>query len=76
MRWELRPRLFLRTSEFLWQEGHTVHATAEEAIEETRAMLNVYRSLVEDFMAIPVVPGVKSPGERFPGAVETTRSKR
>ena len=71
VRWELRPRLFLRTSEFLWQEGHTVHATAEEAIEETRTMLNVYRSLVEDFMAIPVVPGVKSPGERFPGAVET-----
>jgi len=71
VRWELRPRLFLRTSEFLWQEGHTVHATAEEAMEETRTMLNVYRSLVEDFMAIPVVPGVKSPGERFPGAVET-----
>lgn len=69
VRWEMRPRLFLRTSEFLWQEGHTAHATAEEAIEEVRIMLEAYRSLVEDFMAIPVVRGTKSEGERFPGAV-------
>jgi len=71
VRWEMRPRLFLRTSEFLWQEGHTAHATAEEAREETRTMLGVYREVVEDCMAIPVVPGVKSAGERFPGADET-----
>jgi prolyl-tRNA synthetase len=71
VRWERRPRLFLRTSEFLWQEGHTAHATAQEAITETRTMLDVYRKLVEETMAIPVVPGIKSPAERFPGAVET-----
>lgn len=71
VRWELRPRLFLRTSEFLWQEGHTAHATREEALEETRQMLEVYRRVVEDMMMIPVIPGVKTPGERFPGAEET-----
>ena len=76
VRWELRPRLFLRTSEFLWQEGHTVHATANQAIEEMRTMLSVYRSLVEDFMAIPVVPGVKSPGSAFLAPSKPTRSKR
>ena len=71
VRWEMRPRLFLRTSEFLWQEGHTVHATADEADEEVRQMLECYRSLAEDFMAIPVICGEKSEGERFPGAVAT-----
>ncbi len=71
VRWEMRPRLFLRTSEFLWQEGHTVHATADEADDEVRTMLECYRSLAEDFMAIPVIRGVKSEGERFPGAVAT-----
>ena len=72
VRWEMRPRIFLRTSEFLWQEGHTAHATAEEALEETFRMLEVYREVVEDIMAIPVIPGEKSEGERFPGAVRTT----
>ena len=71
MRWEKRPRLFLRTSEFLWQEGHTAHATAEEAVEETLRMLEVYRQVMEDILALPVVPGEKTPGERFPGAVDT-----
>jgi prolyl-tRNA synthetase len=71
MRWELRTRLFLRTSEFLWQEGHTAHATADEAMAETLRMLDVYREVAEDVLAIPVLPGRKSPGERFPGAVET-----
>ncbi len=71
MRWEKRPRLFLRTSEFLWQEGHTAHATREEAIEETERMLEVYRRIMTDELALPVVPGVKSEGERFPGAEET-----
>jgi len=71
MRWEKRPRLFLRTSEFLWQEGHTAHATAEEALEETLLMLDVYRQVMEDFLALPVVPGEKTAGERFPGAVNT-----
>jgi prolyl-tRNA synthetase len=71
VRWELRPRLFLRTTEFLWQEGHTAHASAEEAIDETRTMLGVYRRVVEDCMAIPVIPGLKSVSERFPGADET-----
>jgi prolyl-tRNA synthetase len=71
VRWEMRPRMFLRTTEFLWQEGHTAHATAEEAIAETRTMLGVYRKLVEETMAIPVVAGIKTPGERFPGADET-----
>jgi prolyl-tRNA synthetase len=71
VRWEMRPRLFLRTSEFLWQEGHTAHASAEEALDETRTMLGVYRTLVEGDMLIPVIAGEKTPGERFPGAVET-----
>jgi prolyl-tRNA synthetase len=71
VRWEMRPRLFLRTSEFLWQEGHTAHATRDEALDETRQMLEVYRKVVEDMMMIPVIPGVKTPGERFPGAEET-----
>ncbi len=71
VRWEMRPRLFLRTTEFLWQEGHTAHATAEEAQEETRRMLAVYREVVEGTLRIPVIAGVKSAGERFPGAVET-----
>jgi prolyl-tRNA synthetase len=71
VRWELRPRLFLRTSEFLWQEGHTAHASEVEAVEETLTMLGVYRRLVEDDMRIPVISGEKTPGERFPGAVAT-----
>ena len=71
VRWELRPRIFLRTTEFLWQEGHTVHATDKEAQEETFKMLEVYRELVEDILAMPVILGEKSPGERFPGAVST-----
>jgi len=71
MRWELRTRPFLRTSEFLWQEGHTAHATAEEAIEDAKLMLDQYASLCSDLLAIPVVKGVKSPSERFAGAEET-----
>ncbi len=71
VRWELRPRIFLRTTEFLWQEGHTVHATAEEAIEETLTMIEVYREFIENVLAIPVIVGEKSPGERFPGADST-----
>jgi prolyl-tRNA synthetase len=71
VRWELRTRMFLRTTEFLWQEGHTVHATSEEAIEETRKMLQVYTDFAQDVMAMPVVPGEKTATERFPGAVET-----
>src|ERR1700733_14604475 len=71
VRWELRPRIFLRTTEFLWQEGHTVHASAEEAIEETLKMHQVYRTFIEDILAIPVILGEKSPGERFPGAEST-----
>jgi prolyl-tRNA synthetase len=71
VRWEMRPRLFLRTSEFLWQEGHTAHATAEEALEETRRMLEVYRSFAEDALAMPVAAGEKPPHERFPGAERT-----
>ncbi len=71
MRWEKRPRLFLRTSEFLWQEGHTAHATAEEAMEETLLMLEVYREIMEEKLALPVLPGEKSEGERFPGADRT-----
>ncbi|MDI6401395.1 proline--tRNA ligase [Balneolaceae bacterium ANBcel3] len=71
VRWEMRTRLFLRTMEFLWQEGHTAHATREEAIEETEKMLEVYRSFAEDYMAMPVVTGVKTESERFAGAVET-----
>lgn len=71
VRWELRTRLFLRTSEFLWQEGHTVHANEAEAREEAEKMLEVYRELAEDHLAIPVILGEKSEGERFPGAVNT-----
>ncbi len=71
MRWELRTRLFLRTAEFLWQEGHTAHATEAEAREETDKMLGVYRTFAEDFMAMPVLTGPKTAGERFPGAVDT-----
>ncbi|MGH2382118.1 MAG: proline--tRNA ligase [Candidatus Limnocylindria bacterium] len=71
VRWEMRTRLFLRTSEFLWQEGHTAHATAVEAQAETLQMLEVYRQVAEDVLGIPVHMGRKSPGERFPGAVET-----
>ncbi len=71
MRWEMRTRMFLRTSEFLWQEGHTVHATAKEAMEETRKMLDVYHAFANDYMAMPVIRGEKTPGERFPGAVNT-----
>jgi len=70
-RWELRTRLFLRTAEFLWQEGHTAHATAEEAREETLRMLGVYRTFAEDYMAMPVIAGEKSEGQKFPGAVST-----
>ncbi|MFN3435147.1 MAG: aminoacyl--tRNA ligase-related protein [Sphingomonas sp.] len=71
VRWEMRTRMFLRTSEFLWQEGHTAHATADEAREETRKMLEVYRSFAEDCLALPVVAGEKPENERFPGAVAT-----
>lgn len=71
MRWEMRTRLFLRTAEFLWQEGHTAHATSEEAMAEAVKMLNVYADFAENFMAIPVIKGVKSANERFAGAIET-----
>lgn len=71
VRWEMRTRLFLRTMEFLWQEGHTAHATQQEAEEETLQMLEVYRSFAEDFMAMPVITGSKTESERFAGAVET-----
>jgi prolyl-tRNA synthetase len=71
VRWEMRTRLFLRTTEFLWQEGHTAHATAVEAVEETRRMLDVYADFVENWMALPVVKGVKTANERFAGAVDT-----
>ncbi|GJM62173.1 MULTISPECIES: proline--tRNA ligase [Persicobacter] len=71
MRWEMRTRLFLRTSEFLWQEGHTAHATKREAIAEAEQMHEVYARFAEDFMAVPVVKGVKSESERFAGALET-----
>jgi prolyl-tRNA synthetase len=71
VRWEMRPRLFLRTTEFLWQEGHTVHETEAEAREETRRMLDVYETFVRDHLAIPVYTGEKSESERFPGAVQT-----
>jgi prolyl-tRNA synthetase len=71
VRWEMRTRLFLRTAEFLWQEGHTAHATRQEAVEETERMLHVYADFVENFMAIPVIRGVKSPNERFGGALDT-----
>ncbi len=71
VRWEMRTRLFLRTAEFLWQEGHTAHSTRQEAIEEAERMLNVYTDFAENFMAVPVIKGVKSPNERFAGAEET-----
>ncbi|HRU24928.1 MAG TPA: proline--tRNA ligase, partial [Candidatus Latescibacteria bacterium] len=71
LRWELRTRLFLRTLEFLWQEGHTAHATQEEAVEETHRMLGVYRRFAEEWMALPVIPGVKTESEKFAGAVQT-----
>jgi prolyl-tRNA synthetase len=71
VRWEMRTRLFLRTAEFLWQEGHTAHATAAEAITETKLMLDVYADFVENWMALPVIKGVKSPNERFAGAEDT-----
>ncbi|MEN2434214.1 proline--tRNA ligase [Weeksellaceae bacterium A-14] len=71
VRWEMRTRLFLRTAEFLWQEGHTAHATREEAIEETEKMMEVYADFAEKFMAIPVIRGIKTPSERFAGADET-----
>lgn len=71
VRWEMRTRLFLRTVEFLWQEGHTAHATAQEAIEETEKMLTVYADFVENWMALPVIKGVKTESERFAGAVNT-----
>ena len=71
VRWEMRPRVFLRTAEFLWQEGHTAHETEADAREETLKMLEAYRQMFEDVMALPVILGTKSEGERFPGAVET-----
>lgn len=71
VRWEMRTRLFLRTAEFLWQEGHTAHATREEAVEETEKMLRVYADFAEKFMAMPVIRGVKTPNERFAGAEDT-----
>lgn len=71
VRWEMRTRLFLRTAEFLWQEGHTAHATKEEALEETRKMLDVYAEFAENYMAIPVIKGVKTENERFAGAEDT-----
>lgn len=71
MRWEMRTRMFLRTTEFLWQEGHTAHATAEEAMQESLQMLDVYARFAEEYMAIPVIKGEKTASERFPGAVNT-----
>ncbi len=71
VRWEMRTRLFLRTAEFLWQEGHTAHATKEEAVEETKKMLEVYADFAENWLALPVVKGVKAVNERFAGAVDT-----
>ena len=71
VRWEMRTRLFLRTTEFLWQEGHTAHSTAQEAVAETKQMLDVYANFAENFLAIPVTKGVKTANERFAGAVDT-----
>ena len=71
VRWEMRTRLFLRTAEFLWQEGHTAHATSEEAVQETERMLDVYAEFAEKYLALPVIKGVKTPNERFAGALET-----
>src|SRR5881398_2026646 len=71
VRWEMRTRLFLRTAEFLWQEGHTAHATKEEAIEETKKMLEVYATFAEEYMALPVIRGLKTESEKFAGAEDT-----
>ncbi len=71
VRWEMRTRLFLRTAEFLWQEGHTAHASKKEAVDETLQMLNIYADFVENYMAVPVIKGVKTPTERFAGAEDT-----
>jgi len=71
VRWEMRTRLFLRTAEFLWQEGHTAHATRQEAVEEAEQMMNIYAEFAEKYMALPVIKGVKTPSERFAGAEET-----
>lgn len=71
VRWEMRTRLFLRTAEFLWQEGHTAHATEKEAVAEAEQMMNVYAHFAENFMAMPVIKGLKTPSERFAGAIET-----
>ncbi len=71
VRWEMRTRLFLRTAEFLWQEGHTAHATREEAVQETEKMINVYSDFAENYMALPVIKGCKSENERFAGAIDT-----
>ncbi|HCA56892.1 MAG TPA: proline--tRNA ligase [Blastocatellia bacterium] len=71
VRWEMRTRIFLRTAEFLWQEGHTAHATEQEAVAETEQMLGVYADFAENWMAMPVIQGVKTPSERFAGAIET-----
>ena len=71
VRWEMRTRLFLRTAEFLWQEGHTAHETREEAIAEATKMINVYKEFAERYMALPVIVGHKSPNERFAGAEDT-----
>jgi prolyl-tRNA synthetase len=71
VRWEMRTRLFLRTAEFLWQEGHTAHSTSEEAVAETEKMLNVYAEFAEKYLALPVIKGIKTENERFAGAVET-----
>ena len=71
MRWEMRPRIFLRTTEFLWQEGHNAFATAEEADKDARRMLDVYEDFIQNYLAVPVIKGSKTPDERFPGAIET-----
>jgi prolyl-tRNA synthetase len=71
VRWEMRTRLFLRTTEFLWQEGHTAHATKEEALEETLKMLQVYADFIEQYMALPVIKGIKTENEKFAGAIDT-----
>ena len=76
MRWEMRPRLFLRTTEFLWQEGHTAHATAEEAEEETLRMLEVYRRFSEDYLALPVVTGLKTDREKFGRFITALKGRR
>ena len=75
VRWEMRTRLFLRTAEFLWQEGHTAHATSDEAQAETRQMLDVYAQFAEEWMAVPVIKGAKTANERFAGAEDTSALK-